>query len=668
MINDQIMFIAEHVHGFTSGHEGMYETGRALGKYIERAFLAMKIAGLDIKAVRERPKHDPQRRLLEAVQSLMKVKNEPDKLVEQLKEFSRTSPKSEVSGMEEIFWLIEKVLPGMEGMTGVLADKPLVKARSPAETRRLDGAYRRMRMVVLQRWRSELTLVRETLGPDAAVDLINAELSKAEAQLRWIEQRMKELAKIGKEYLAKDWKKATLLKHAIYEYRVQEANLPDPKPPLLGEINKAKKRVETKLASLRRTQPDEADLYENSAPYRHLANRKEYLRDRLRYLRDGLDEEKKGAKKARKLMALDLSGSWACKADNMSNIAATVTAVGDRLTMELKLAGKTSGTAKVEAQRHWGTIKGFWNLPVDGAATGAAGGAASDVDVKAAGIIDAAPTGDGKEIQFTKESTSDLTVLALDWSSLVCRRDQAGGTAPPAKEFVTISYMPMPGDPDLNQKWGVEVVNPSGVDLSPPAVRVRKGRKSYGKTRIEPGQYLAAIELGGRIVTRPIMIKPRTRTMIALRPAAVRVNGVPDGDRRGVKVRLHPAGEREVVLIEFNPARWAGVPPGRYDLEFATSHGSAWVKGIELKAGQALDVKTSTGALVAAIAPGLSNVRFRRATVEGARGDFWISLMGKGRAGPLPPGKYDIAWDDDGKARSRRITVKPGEENRIDLR
>jgi len=130
MINDQIMFITEHVQAFNRGHESVYETGRALGKYLERAFLGMKILGLDIAEVRKRPEYDPHRRLLEAAQSLVAVKNDPVALLERVKLFSRTVPKSHDAGMAEIFYLIEKVIPEMDKLTGVRVDEPVIDAAS----------------------------------------------------------------------------------------------------------------------------------------------------------------------------------------------------------------------------------------------------------------------------------------------------------------------------------------------------------------------------------------------------------------------------------------------------------------------------------------------------------------------------------------------------------
>ena len=645
VINDQIMFIAEHVHGFSSGHEGFYETGRALGKYVERAFLGMKIAGLDIAQVRKRPKYDPHRRLLEAAQALARVKDNPEALLDVLRGFSRTSPKSHESGMAEMFWLIEKVLPGMKDMTGVLARSHHIKAASAAEARKLDATYRRMRMVAEMRWRTELTLVRETLGPDRAVQLVGAKISRTQAEMQWIDRRMAEMFKLGEQFQSKDWKVATRLQNAIFEGRVLAANLPDPNNPLLAEINAETEASRIKLESLRRPLPYremiERRLYESGAGYRRLANHREYLRDRLKSLQEGLEKENKGAEKARKLMGLDLAGRWQCESKVVPGIAAAVTATKDRVTMELELPAPLSATAKLDAERRWGAIKGVWQVFVG-------------AGLAAAGLVEALPTEDGKEIQFTTASTSDPK-LALNWSTLVCRRDKSDGTAVADRPFVTISFKPHTGDPEYGSWEG-----PTGA-----TARLRRGRKVYGTSGLEPGRYLLAISLGGRTVTRPIDIKPGAVAKISLRPAYIRLIG-PDSDRL-TEVRLHSAGERKDVLTEFRGNRWVGVVPGKYDLELPTFYGSAWITGVDLKPGQRLDVTTITGALLIQGEPAGGDVRIRRAAVEGAGEGIW-TLTGAGRTGPLPPGKYEIVWKEKGKTHRRQVTVKPGEEKRVDLR
>ncbi len=665
MINDQLMFITEHVHGFSSGHEGAYETGRALGKYIERAFLGMKILGLDIGEVRRRPEYDPHRRLLEAAQSLAAVKDNPEALLERLKDFSRTSPPSYESGMAEIFWLIEKVLPGMKNLTGVSADAPPIKATSAAESRQLDATYRRARMIARLHWRDELTLVRETLGPEHAIKLVSTDIAGTKAKIASINQRMAAMAKLGEDYQSKDWGVVSRLQNALYEVRVLAANLTDPKAPLLKEIHKQKKAVEAQLESLRRPLLQEMikhRLYASGAGYRRLANRRMYLRERLQWLQDDLGREKQGAEKARQLMKFDLTGRWMCESASLSDISAAVSVNENRVTMELKIPAPLSISAKLDAVRRWGIIKGVWQVPVD-TAIGAA--------IGAAGLIEARSSDDGKEIHFTTGSTGD-PMLPLNWSSLVCRSDQRGKKSAPDKPFLYPTYVPQHDDSEFTPNWSIKVNGAEDNTLLLP-IRIRRGRKVYYDTirgtpnsKLEPGRYQAAITLAGRTITQPIEIKPGMITNINVHPATVRLTGIPADDSE-VKFRLHLAGERKRGLPRFRAGTKIPVVPGSYDLELSTILGSTWITGLDLKPGQVLDVKTRTGTLTFQGTPG-SNLRFRRAQVEGAGERTWLGVFPGEQPNQIPPGNYDLAWEEGGKTQQRQIRVKPGQETHVDLR
>ncbi len=653
MINNQIMFIAEHVQGFNSGHEGFYETGRALGKYVQRAFLGMKIAGLDIAEVRSRPEYDPHRRLLEFAQALARAKDDPAALLNVLKDRSRTAPQSHESGMAELFWLMEKVLPGMDGMTGVVAERPADLALSAKEAHRLNPAYRRARLLALSRWRNELELVRENLGPDRAVTLVDAEIARAEAEIAWIDRRLAEMAELGAKYVAKDWKEVTRLQNAIDEARILVASLADHHHPLLGEIAAEKARAEERLDELIRPAPYsemiEARLYETGTGYRRLSDRREHLYDRLEWLQKDLEKERKNAEKAKALMAIDLAGRWQCESDTVSNIAAALTANGEQVTMELDLPAPLSRAVKLSALRQWGAVKGIWQV-------------FKDSELTAAGLVNALPTLDGRELQFTTASTSD-PALKLNWSTLVCRRD-SGGADPQAEEFTSVSYSPLVGE-DKQGGWSVDVDGPSDVGPLKLEVRIRRGRKVFRERELEPGRYTLAVTVGGQTVTTPIEIKKGKLATIGLRPPALRVSG-PDSE--GLReVRLHPPGQRRKLLTYFRANTWVAVAPGKYDLELVTTYGSAWITGIEAGPGEALEVKTRTGALLVQAASGDGSVRIRPAAVDGAGEKIW-TVTGSGRIGPLPPGAYDIAWEDGGKTRTRRVTVEAGQEHNVDLR
>lgn len=94
MAFDQDSFIFEHIKKFNAGLENESQTGRALGKYLERIFLSDCARQVDIDAIRARPADDPTRRLLEITEHLVKSKGDLAGIVRILSEFSRQKPRT----------------------------------------------------------------------------------------------------------------------------------------------------------------------------------------------------------------------------------------------------------------------------------------------------------------------------------------------------------------------------------------------------------------------------------------------------------------------------------------------------------------------------------------------------------------------------------------------
>ena len=102
IVHDQVMFIIEHINRFNAGAENEAATGRALGKYVERFFLAQKILGLDIGKVRQLPESNPTRRLLEFSQEIVRNKGSPAEIVKILTRESRLNPPTPGNGLAEL--------------------------------------------------------------------------------------------------------------------------------------------------------------------------------------------------------------------------------------------------------------------------------------------------------------------------------------------------------------------------------------------------------------------------------------------------------------------------------------------------------------------------------------------------------------------------------------
>ena len=278
--------------------------------------------------------------------------------------------------------------------------------------------------------------------------------------------------------------------------------------------------------------------------------------------------------------------------------------------------------------------------------------------LRAARLFDAEVNEANTKLRFTRASAHPN--IAIDWHNMTCIRLEALVDGPQAP--ITITYKPETRDSKFEPNWS--------IDAGGAVVRIRRGRKVYFNQgidtpnfKLDPGAYTATATAGGVSVSKTFDIKQGLIAKIAIAPAAIRLVGVPDSDKNKLEVRLHHAGDRSTLLATFRPGKVAPVMPGIYDLELTTQiYGSVWITNIELRPGQRLDVKTRTATLIIESTPA-HKLRILRADAKN-----WIPFTGgNGRTGPLPPGAYDISWEEGGRRQSRTVTLKPGEEKRIRL-
>jgi len=303
MLADQVMFMAEHVNGFMAGHETAYEAGRGLGKYLERAFLAMKIGGLDIHAVRERAPEDPTRRLLEISQQLVANKSKPHQLKKVLENAALRFPYTAEMGVIELCRLMEEVVPGMRGLTNydeMIPPPSLSKSGAGGDEAGPTAAprhsmHRRMRMNVHRRRKNDQARLLELRGPVAVRNRLRSERQRLKAELAQIEQELELLTAKVRE-APRDPQLALKRKRELEAARTVQTHLLQLParawaPEVYEDVEYAEKQYEAA------SQPA-ADLGPAEIARRHAAYaRRLARRDHLRYLLKQIEREHREVQK-----------------------------------------------------------------------------------------------------------------------------------------------------------------------------------------------------------------------------------------------------------------------------------------------------------------------------------------------------------------------------------
>ncbi len=219
MLNDQVMFMMEHMNGYRHGHESPEAAARAIGKYGERALLALKMQGKDINSL---PPDHPLRTLMDTTQKFMKVKDEPAKLKELL---SSMSPDGDADkGLRNVFKQLE-ALPGLEGIS-----KP--NARIDADSMRMANQAAR------RRWEEERRRARLTGGPMAEMALIEKKEAEIDRQLEVVQKATDQQKDLDSRYLRADQREAKRVEDELAALKERRELLPGGGPASQTETTK----------------------------------------------------------------------------------------------------------------------------------------------------------------------------------------------------------------------------------------------------------------------------------------------------------------------------------------------------------------------------------------------------------------------------------------------
>jgi len=315
MLNDQYKFILEHVRGFQTGHETPYETGRALGKYIERAFLARKIWNLDIEAVRKRQPYDPTRRLLEVSQKLVASKNDPDALRQVLADFATKTPADAQNGLFELFRVMDRALPGLRG----IVDGPaLGEARWPeAKDSAGNPVYVKHGALAWSRRSALQTLLRELGGSEVLAKHLHEESKAVDAELARHRTRIKATESLAKEFRTSDWARVLQLRKRLDSVNLVLSYLPwtmgqfSVARAAMNERRTLKQQIEEARDRFRGREPvDRQELYRKLPRYAWLKDRVNYLLRLTAMLKVELPVAEEAARREREAAAKNLGGDW----------------------------------------------------------------------------------------------------------------------------------------------------------------------------------------------------------------------------------------------------------------------------------------------------------------------------------------------------------------------
>lgn len=201
-MNDQVMMMTHHMNGFHEGHEGGSDAGSAMGKYAERAVLALKLMGKDLSK-------EPYKSLSEASEKMVAVRKDPAALQEVMAEIGRKfGGKADVdAGLLAVADMVQKAIPEAAGLWDPkLLRRKTTKSKDVENMRRIRSELANRRGLL----ENEKRLL-ETHGPASAAAANNRKQFALKTERETLEAEQKRRKHLGSSYRQKDWKKAEIL-------------------------------------------------------------------------------------------------------------------------------------------------------------------------------------------------------------------------------------------------------------------------------------------------------------------------------------------------------------------------------------------------------------------------------------------------------------------------
>lgn len=234
-LNDQIMMMTHHMNGFQEGHEGGTDAGSAMGKYAERAVLALKMMGKDLSK-------EPYKSLNEAAEAMVKNRKDPAALKKVMTDLGKKfAGKADAdAGLLALSDMVQKAIPEAAG----LWDPKLLRAtgESAGQTN-----MRRVRAQLANRrgLLEEEKRLLATHGPASAAAANGKKQLALASELEGLQAEKKRRENLGSKYRKKDWKRAEALESERNALTRRLARLED-----LGAPASAQKEVRDQLSKV----------------------------------------------------------------------------------------------------------------------------------------------------------------------------------------------------------------------------------------------------------------------------------------------------------------------------------------------------------------------------------------------------------------------------------
>lgn len=691
IVHDQIMFIAEHCHAFSHGLETEYATGRALGKYVERYFLAEKIMGLDINEVRNRPESDPTRRLLDLSQQLAANKSDPKALLEILKNAARKAPSTSRDGIAEMFYLIEMVIPGMKNMTGIKVtpakgeNEPTLPP-VPLLGKVVDKVVTELVVNALAEERKEQELIAATSGNEGLIRFLEDRSAALERQRLFEAETLEELIEIAKKYRLKDWKRINELALQIEGQTSLISSMPWQLNPSETYRKFVSDRAETRetLEEVRNEVRDiDIDELLTNDPemdeYRRVKNRIWWLDEAQQRLKIALQEAGEKARREAVYDQYNFTGNWRCGPAAQPKGELHIKHTGKQFEISMLRTGQPANTSPIlmEGRYVHGVFRGRWWD------TSQIGEKLHDsLPQVFAGMSFLAESNEaGTTITFKyapKHPSVDIT-----WTGLACERN---GKIPASDNMEYITVVQRSLTPELAEDQYESGTGYLKTRLILPNGEVNNrhvGFRAYGDTAAGgsgswyyPGEIRLAVEVSQNIETLPVMIVGNGLTEVVVRPGVIEVEEIaPEGAVNSHLEIVKVDDPSTIVFSDFGSND--DVPdiilaPGSYNI-IANETGTIEKKNVAVRSGQvtpvtirwaAVDLVTKSGKAFS-----VSKLVHRGASEDDIGNMIFMqgSLFQKETSKHLrmPPGSYVVEIYEGNTALKKSFTLEPGETTKI---
>lgn len=205
-MNDQVMMMTHHMNGFHSGSEGVVDAGSALGKYAERAVLALKMQGKDVS----KPPYDV---LNDVSKAMVENRKDPVALKKLMSEMGRkyAGDGTPEAGLLSLAKMIQSAVPETKGLwdpksMGLSPDAVVRRAASGGSMLSVKAQLANRRRLL----QDEEEKLRQ-FGPASAAQSNRQKQEALKDELQSLSDAKTERERLGSQYLKKDWDRASEL-------------------------------------------------------------------------------------------------------------------------------------------------------------------------------------------------------------------------------------------------------------------------------------------------------------------------------------------------------------------------------------------------------------------------------------------------------------------------